>query len=494
MAITTILPVILSGGSGTRLWPLSRKSYPKQLIPLLNKHSLLQNTVQRLSCIDEFAVKPLMICNHEHRFLVAEQLREINTKPNDIILEPVGRNTTAAIATAALYAKDKDIKMILVLPADHHIENSQAFCDAVKDAIKFAEDGHLMTFGITPDKPNTGYGYLQKGADLDKNIFEVKKFIEKPDLELAKKYCDSGNYFWNSGMFLFSVDKILDELKNFAPISLAAAELSFSKKTKDLDFIRLDEVSFAKAKDEAIDKAVMEKADKVAMRSLDAGWNDIGAWDAVFDIALKNKENNKDNSLENISDKLGNIQVGDVLLQDVKDSYVRSESRLIAALGVKDQIIVETRDAVFVADKSKAQLVKNLVNQLKAENRTEPLKHRILYRPWGSHELLIDAPGFQVRWVRVKPGCEMNLQRHMKRSEHWVVVSGVANAVCGDKKMVLEKSESVFIPKGELHQLGNASDAGNGDNIDEKNNSDSWLEVIEVQVGESLGEHDIERV
>jgi mannose-1-phosphate guanylyltransferase/mannose-6-phosphate isomerase len=479
MATQTILPVILSGGSGTRLWPLSRKAYPKQLIPLLNKHSLLQNTVQRLSCIDEFAVKPLMICNHEHRFLVAEQLREINTKPNDIILEPVGRNTTAAIATAALYAKDKNIKMILVLPADHHIENPQAFCDAVTDAIKFAAAGHLMTFGITPGKPNTGYGYLQKGSDLDKNIFEVKQFIEKPDLELAKKYCDSGNYFWNSGMFLFSVDKILEELKNFAPKSLAAAELAFSKKTKDLDFIRLDEISFAKAKDEAIDKAVMEKADKVAMRSLDAGWNDIGAWDAVFDIALKNK----DKSSTNISDKLGNIQVGDVLLQDVQDSYVRSESRLIAALGVKDQIIVETRDAVFVADKNKAQLVKDLVNKLKQSNRVEPLKHRILYRPWGSHELLIDAPGFQVRWVRVKPGCEMNLQRHMKRSEHWVVVSGFANALCGDKKMVLQESESIFIPKGELHQLGNASDS-----------SDSWLEVIEVQVGESLGEHDIERV
>ncbi len=483
MATLAILPVILSGGSGTRLWPLSRKSYPKQLIPLLNKYSLLQNTVQRLSCIDEFAVKPLMICNHEHRFLVAEQLREINTKPNDIILEPVGRNTTAAIATAALYAKDKNINMILVLPADHHIENSQAFCDAVKDAIKFAEDGYLMTFGITPDKPNTGYGYLQKGEDLDKNIFEVKQFVEKPDLDTAKKYCDSGKYFWNSGMFLFNVDKILEELKNFAPISLAAAELAFSKQTKDLDFIRLDEISFSKAKDEAIDKAVMEKANKVAMRSLDAGWNDIGAWDAVFDIALKNKK----------ADKLGNIQVGDVLLQDVQDSYVRSESRLIAVLGVKDQIIVETRDAVFVADKSKAQLVKNLVNQLKAENRTEPLKHRILYRPWGSHELLIDEPGFQVRWVRIKPGCEMNLQRHMKRSEHWVVVSGVANAVCGDKKMVLQESESIFIPKGELHQLGNASGAGDGDNIGE-NNSDSWLEVIEIQVGESLGEHDIERI
>jgi mannose-1-phosphate guanylyltransferase len=472
---SSILPVILSGGSGTRLWPLSRKSYPKQLIPLLDKYSLLQNTAKRLSCLDGFALDPLMICNHEHRFLVAEQLREINIKACDIILEPVGRNTTAAIATAALYAKDKNINMILVLPADHHIENSQAFCDAVKDAVKLAEDGYLMTFGITPDKPNTGYGYLQKGEDLDKNIFEVKQFVEKPDLELAKKYCDSGNYFWNSGMFLFSVDKILEELNKFAPESLKAAELAFSKQTKDLDFIRLDEKSFAQAKDEAIDKAVMEKADKVAMRSLDAGWNDVGAWDAVFDIALKNQNN--------ISDKLGNIQVGDVLLQDVKDSYVRSESRLIAALGVKDQIIVETRDAVFVADKSKAQLVKNLVNQLKVENRVEPLKHKILYRPWGSHELLIDSTGFQVRWVRVKPGCEMNLQRHMKRSEHWVVVSGVANAMCGDKKIVLQESESIFIPKGELHQLGNAS-----------NSSDSWLEVIEVQVGESLGEHDIERI
>jgi mannose-1-phosphate guanylyltransferase len=484
MPTPTILPVILSGGSGTRLWPLSRKSYPKQLIPLLDKYSLLQNTASRLSCLDGFAYDPLMICNHEHRFLVAEQLREINIKSSDIILEPVGRNTTAAIATAALYAKDKNIKMILVLPADHHIENPQAFCDAVKDSVKFAEDEYLMTFGITPDKPNTGYGYLQKGLDLDKNIFEVKQFVEKPDLELAKKYCDSGNYFWNSGMFLFSVDKILEELKKFAPESLKAAELAFSKKTKDLDFIRLDEKSFAQAKDEAIDKAVMEKADKVAMRSLDAGWNDVGAWDAVFDIALQNQDKNKDDGSNNISDKLGNIQVGDVLLQDVKDSYVRSESRLIAALGVKDQIIVETRDAVFVADKSKVQLVKNLVNQLKAENRVEPLKHRILYRPWGSHELLIDAHGFQVRWVRIKPGCEMKVQRHMKRSEHWVVVSGVANAICGDKKMVLQESESVFIPKGELHQLGNAFD----------NNSDNWLEVIEVQVGESLGEHDIERV
>ena len=248
MHTPTILPVILSGGSGTRLWPLSRKSYPKQLIPLLDQHSLLQNTAKRLSCLDGFAYDPLMICNHEHRFLVAEQLREINIKSSDIILEPVGRNTTAAIATAALYAKDKNIKMILVLPADHHIENSQAFCDAVKDAVKFAEDEYLMTFGITPDKPNTGYGYLQKGEDLDKNIFEVKQFVEKPDLELAKQYCDSGNYFWNSGMFLFSVDKILDELKKFAPESLKAAELAFSKQTKDLDFIRLDEISFAKAK------------------------------------------------------------------------------------------------------------------------------------------------------------------------------------------------------------------------------------------------------
>ena len=483
MATLAILPVILSGGSGTRLWPLSRKSYPKQLIPLLNKHSLLQNTVQRLSCIDEFAVAPLMICNHEHRFLVAEQLREVDIKPSDIILEPVGRNTTAAIAIAALYAKSRaskkneDDTLVLVLPADHHIENSQAFCDAVKDAIKFAKDGYLMTFGIKPDKPNTGYGYLNKGERLDDNVFVVNKFVEKPNLDTAKKYCDSGNYFWNSGMFLFSTNKILEELRNFAPISLEAAELAFSKQTKDLDFIRLDEISFSKARDEAIDKAVMEKADKVAMRSLDAGWNDIGAWDAVFDIALKNKDN--------IFDKSGNIQVGDVLLQDVQDSYVRSESRLIAALGIKDQIIVETRDAVFVADKSKAQLVKDLVYKLKVENRNEPLRHRITYRPWGSHELLIDAPGFQVRWVRIKPGCEMKVQRHMKRSEHWVIVFGTANALCGDKKMVLQESESVFIPKGELHQLGNKN---------KEESSDNWLEVIEVQVGECLGKDDTERV
>ena len=459
-----IVPIILSGGSGTRLWPLSRKLHPKQFIDLVNDTTLFQDTILRLP---KDAANPLIICNEEHRFLAAEQLRQINKESNGIILEPIGKNTAPAIALAALkFINNGEDPLLLVLSADHLIQNINTFHQSIKIAEKLAEKDKLVTFGIVPDKAETGYGYIKANIDNTADYYKIQSFTEKPNEEDAKKYLDSGNYLWNSGMFMFKASIYLQELEKFEPEILASCKKSCQTEYKDKDFIRLNNDEFRQCPEQSIDYGVMEHTEGAMVVPLDANWSDIGSWDALWNA--KNK------------DKNGNVSEGDVILDEVKNTYAYSSNRLVSVIGVSDLVIIDTQDALLVADKKYSQNIKNIVNQLKQDSRSEADNHRKVFRPWGYYDSIDADNGFQVKRILVNPGAKLSLQKHEHRAEHWVVVKGVAKVTCGDKTFSLKENQSTYIPKGEVHRMENQGEVG--------------LEIIEIQTGDYLGEDDIIRL
>ena len=461
-----IIPIIISGGSGTRLWPLSRKFQPKQFIPLVNDTTLFQDTILRLP---KEAANPIIICNENHRFLAAEQLRQIGKDSKGIILEPIGRNTAPAITLAALkLCKTSEDPILLVLPADHLIEDTHSFHESIKVAKVLAEKNKLVTFGIVPKKAETGYGYIE--ADMNMNInskfYNIKSFKEKPNQETANKYFQSGNYLWNSGMFMFKSSVYFDELKKFAPEILNCCEKSLRNEHQDLDFIRLVNDEFLKCPEQSIDYAVMEHTKNGTVVPLDAKWSDIGSWDSLMNSKLKDID--------------GNVSEGDVILYDVKNTYTYSSNRVVSAIGVSDLIIVDTQDALLILNKEHTQNIKNIVNKLKENSRPEVEYHRKVYRPWGHYDSIDVGTGFQAKRILVNPGSKLSLQKHIHRAEHWVVVSGIAKITCGKKTYNLEKNQSTYIPTGEIHRL--------------ENQQKYPLEIIEIQTGEYLGEDDIIRL
>jgi mannose-1-phosphate guanylyltransferase/mannose-6-phosphate isomerase len=462
--MSTLIPVILSGGAGTRLWPLSREMYPKQLLALTGKQTMLQDTVLRLAGIPG-AAAPIVVCNEAHRFTVAEQIRALKIAPSGILLEPVGRNTAPAVALAALKAMEIDpAAVILVAPADHVIRDARGFQATAATALVQAEAGKLVTFGIVAHAPETGYGYIRRGEGKGPT-YPVAEFIEKPPLDVAQRFVDSGDYYWNSGMFLFKAARFLEELKAFAPDILAAATAAFTAAKTDLDFVRIDKDAFEKSRSESIDYAVMEKTKDAVVVPLDAGWSDVGSWSSLFD-ALP-------------ADEDGNVLQGDVLVHDTHDCYVHSTSRLVAAVGMDDHIIVETKDAILVAPKERVQDVKELVGKLKKAGRPESAWHREVFRPWGSYDSIDAGDRFQVKRLSVKPGGVLSLQMHHHRAEHWIVVSGTARITCNDKTFLLSENESTYIPIGSTHRIENPG------KVD--------LHIVEVQSGSYLGEDDIVR-
>ncbi|UNK48893.1 mannose-1-phosphate guanylyltransferase/mannose-6-phosphate isomerase [Lysobacter sp. S4-A87] len=460
-------PVILSGGSGTRLWPLSRQNQPKQFLALIGDHSLYQETVLRASKLPG-AQPPVTVCSEDHRFMVGEQLQEIGIASGGILLEPVARSTAPAIALAALHALRRDPEAtLLVMPADHLIEDEGSFRTAVEAATALAGEGWLVTFGITPDYAETGYGYILRGASLGKGGYQVHRFVEKPDLATAESYVAEGTYAWNSGMFLFGAQRYLDELARHAPAIIEAAQAAMASSTTDLDFIRIDHDAFAASPSDSIDYAVMEKTDRAAVVPVSCGWSDIGSWSSLWSVAQRDDE--------------GNRYEGDVIAVDTRDSLVRaSERRLIATIGVEDLVIIDTPDATLVARKDRVQDVKAVVDKLKSAGRQEHLFHRKVYRPWGSYDSIGVGPRFQVKRIVVKPGAALSLQKHAHRAEHWVVVSGVAEVTCDDKVFDLHENESTYIPLGSVHRL--------------RNRGTEPVELIEVQSGSYLGEDDIVRL
>ncbi|OUS13744.1 mannose-1-phosphate guanylyltransferase/mannose-6-phosphate isomerase [Gammaproteobacteria bacterium 53_120_T64] len=463
-----MIPVVLSGGSGSRLWPLSRAHYPKQFIPLASEQTMLQETLGRLQGLASQPLSPLVICNEQHRFMVAEQLREIDLQAKSILLEPVGRNTAPAVALAALAAAPDEI--LLVLPADHVIEDMTAFHRAIELACSEAEKGALVTFGVVPTSAQTGYGYIQAASDggADKTGLvaqRIQQFVEKPDLATAQAYVDSGDYYWNSGMFAFKAARYLEELQRFQPAMLSACRAAFDGASVDSDFTRLDKVAFAACPDDSIDYAVMEKTDNAVVIPLDAGWSDIGSWSALWDISAK--------------DEQGNTCKGDVLAVDTENSYLHSNGRLLATVGIKDLVVVETDDAVLVADKSRVQDVKAVVNQLQAQGRSERESHRKVYRPWGFYDSIAANGRYQAKRIVVNPGARLSLQKHYHRAEHWVVVQGTGLVTRGEEEVILAVNESIYIPLGMKHRLENPGLIP--------------LEIIEVQTGDYLGEDDIVR-
>lgn len=459
-----IIPIILAGGSGTRLWPLSRKIHPKQFISLVNETSLFQDTLTRLP---KEALDPIVICNEDHRFLVAEQAREINVTLNSIILEPIGRNTAPAIALAAIKVlNDFENPILIVLAADHKIENKSAFHDAIKIAHKLAENNKLVTFGIIPKSAETGYGYIEIEKKDKAEYFDIKSFVEKPNQKNAINFLNSGNYLWNSGMFMFNASIYLSELNKFEPEILTSCKKSLSNEFKDLEFIRIDKKEFCKSPNQSIDYAVMEKTNKAKVVPLDAGWSDVGSWDALMDSKIK--------------DSLGNVVEGDVTLDQVKNSYLYSTNRLVAASNIADLIVIDTQDALLVTTRDNSLSIKNIVKKLKKNKRTEIENHRKVYKPWGYYDSIDTGYNFQVKRILVNPGAKLSLQKHLHRAEHWVVVSGVAKITCGKKIYNLEKNQSTYIPKGEIHRLENIENYP--------------LEIIEVQTGNYLGEDDIIRL
>lgn len=461
-----ITPVILCGGSGTRLWPLSRELYPKQLLPLVDQQTMLQNTAQRLSGIGGLA--PLIaVSNEEHRFLLAEQLREINAQVAGILLEPVGRNTAPAVAVAALFAMSHgDDPLLLVLPADHAMQNPSAFRQAVERAVPFAELGKLITFGVVPTGPETGYGYIKAGEELGAGGCHVERFVEKPDRDTAEQMLADGGYYWNSGMFLFKASVYLKELEQYRPDILEACRKTMDAAEQSYDFVRLGKAAFMECPGDSIDYAVMEKTPDAVVIPLDAGWSDVGSWSSLHEAVGP--------------DQQGNVLSGDVLIHDVQGCYITSNHRLVAAVGLQDHIIVETADAVLVAQRDKVQDVKAIVQQLNAAGRPETLHHRRVTRPWGAYESIDASDRFQVKRITVVPGASLSLQLHHHRAEHWIVVSGTAKITRGDETFVLSENESTYIPLGVVHRLANPGKIP--------------LELIEVQSGSYLGEDDIVRL
>lgn len=452
---------------GTRLWPLSRELYPKQLLPLVGERTMLQETLHRTAGID--AAAPIVVCNEAHRFLVAEQLRQMGSKPQWILLEPIGRNTAPAIALAALKAAPD--ALLLVLPADHVIRDVGAFEAAIKQAAPSAQAGRMVTFGIVPTSPETGYGYIRKAATAAKSVsaaaavYPIAEFVEKPSRERAEKFVKDGNYYWNSGMFLFKASSYLKELRRHAPDIAASVEASLAAAQPDLDFVRVDKANFEACRSDSIDYAVMEKTSDAVVVPLSAGWSDVGSWSALQD-ALP-------------SDAKGNVTHGDVLMEDTAGCYLYSENRLVSAVGLRDHIVVETKDAIMVAPKDRVQDVKNLVARLKAEGRYEHSLHREVFRPWGSYDSIDNGDRFQVKRLSIKPGAQLSLQLHHHRAEHWIVVSGTARITCGEKEFLLEENQSTYIPVGVKHRIENPGKIP--------------LHIIEVQSGSYLGEDDIVR-
>ncbi len=462
-----ILPIIMSGGSGSRLWPLSRALHPKQFLALLNENTLLQETINRLdtNCLD-----PIIICNNEHRFIVAEQLRENGTNASDIILEPVGRNTAPAIALAALSAvANGDDPLLLVLAADHVIKDVEAFQQAVLDAETFANQNKLVTFGIVPSHPETGYGYIKQGLQQTTGSaigFDVDCFVEKPDLETATGYLASGQYLWNSGMFMFKASRYLDELEKYSPEILTVCRKAYESNSKDLDFTRISADIFEQCPDDSVDYAVMEHTDDAVVVPLNAGWSDVGSFSSLWDVSEK--------------DQAGNVTQGDVISHDTTNSYIHASHKLVTTVGVDNLVIIETKDALLVANKDKVQDVKTIVNKLKAQDRYEYKHQREVYRPWGKYDSLDSGPRDQVKRITVKPGAKLSVQMHHHRSEHWIVVSGTAKVTNGEKTFLLTENQSTYIPLGQVHALENPGILP--------------LELIEVQTGAYLGEDDIVRL
>ena len=457
-----MIPVVLSGGSGTRLWPLSRSQYPKQFLPLVSENTMLQETLNRLNGLHDLA-SPIVVCNENHRFMVAEQLREIDIKPSAIILEPIGRNTAPAVALSALAAKSPD-DILLILPADHVIKNVEAFQKAVLIAENLAKQDFLVTFGTIPTHAETGYGYI-KSTQTTGETFPVECFVEKPDLETATEYVKSGDYFWNSGMFAFKAGVYLHELEKFNPEMLAVCKSAFENAKTDFDFVRLSSELFAKCPSDSIDYAVMEKTERAMVVPLNANWNDVGSWSALWEVGEK--------------DESGNIIRGDVLTVDCENSYIHSEKKLISAIGVEDLVIIETDDAVMIAPKNRVQDVKLIVDKLKKENRPEADLHQKVYRPWGSYDAVDNGERHKTKRIIVKPGAKLSLQMHHHRAEHWVVVKGTALVTKGDEQILLTENQSTFIPLGVAHRLENPGVIP--------------LEIVEVQSGSYLGEDDIVR-
>ena len=461
-----LVPVILCGGSGTRLWPLSRATYPKQFLRLLGASSLLQDTMARLVGID--GVKPaLLVCNESSRFIAAEQLREIGINDAKIMLEPMRRNTAPAIAIAALEAMaDGDDAILLVLPSDHVIKDQAAFLKVIAQAQEAAQRCQLVTFGITPRGPDTAYGYIRAAAAAPGQAQTVLQFVEKPDRASAEAYLASGNYYWNSGMFVFRASRYIEELTRYQPAIVAACRAALELAKTDLDFVRIDSAAYDGCPDIAIDYAVMEHTEHACVIALDAGWSDIGSWASVWDVADKDGANN--------------ALLGDVLLQDCENCLVHGTSRLITAVGMRDTVIVETADAVLVINTRRAQDTKQLVEQLVTQARPEVAQHREVLRPWGSYDAIGNGKRFQVKRIMVKPGAKLSLQMHHHRAEHWVVVKGTAKITNGEKVFLLTENQSTYIPLGVVHSLENPGKIA--------------LELIEIQSGAYLGEDDIVRL
>ena len=454
-------PVLLSGGSGTRLWPLSREAYPKQFLPLAGDDTMVQATWRRVEALADLA--PIVVANEEHRFLVAEQLRQVGAPVPAILLEPVGRNTAPAIAAAALQAMAGGADpLLLVLPSDHVVRDVAGFQRAVREASSAAEAGALVTFGVVPDAPETGFGYIQ--AEAGDGLRQVLRFVEKPDAATARSYLDAGGYYWNSGMFLFRASRYLEELARFRPDIVDAVRAAHAAARHDGDFVRLDKDAFSACPSDSIDYAVMEKTADAKVLPVDIGWNDVGSWSALWDVAERDAD--------------GNAHHGDVIAVDSRNSYAYAQ-RLVALVGLDDIVVVETDDAVLVARKDKVQEVKQVVARLKQEQRSQAVLHREVHRPWGSYDSVDNGGRHQVKRIKVKPGAALSLQMHHHRAEHWIVVSGTAKVTRGDETLLLSENESTYIPLGVKHRLENPGKVP--------------LELIEVQSGSYLGEDDIVR-
>jgi mannose-1-phosphate guanylyltransferase/mannose-6-phosphate isomerase len=461
-----IIPVILSGGSGARLWPLSRKEYPKQYLPLAGDNTMLQETILRLSGLENLA-GPIIICNADHRFLVAEQCQQIGVTNPTILLEPIRRNTAPAIAAAALQSiSDSDDAVLLVLSADHVIQDVDEFHQVINIASKQAQEGKLVTFGIVPTSANTGYGYIKSSKDSADGAYKVEEFVEKPDLETAQTYLEQSNYLWNSGMFMFKAATLINELTTHSPEIVKSVTEAVNNAREDLDFIRLDKQAFESSSSDSIDYALMEKSNNLVVVPLDAQWNDIGSWSALHDIGTKDAD--------------GNVIKGDVIAKDTTNTYINANHHMVLTIGVDNLIIVDTPDVTFIAAHDKAQEVKSIVESLRVNGRDEGAMHRKVYRPWGWYDSIERGEHFQVKRLHINPGARLSLQMHHKRAEHWVVVSGTATAINGEDVLTLTEGDSTYIPIGVTHGL--------------ENNTNEQLDIIEVQSGVYLGEDDIIRL